>query len=154
MPIVTQRAAPATRPVLRTGQRRPQAGPAPTVGFEWYFCPQAGAFSHLVLVAGQQPLGHWVLPAVGSGAPVPTTGLWLQVAAGLGLARPVAHAAGCRGTGAALRPATPPLAAASGGLVLHLPAANGLRQLYWLRPLQPGSLSWLLSCGRPHDLHY
>jgi hypothetical protein len=141
--------------VLRIARRPRLASPPPAAGFDWYFCPQAGAFSHLVLVAGQQPLGHWVLPAVG-GAPVPITGLWLQVAPGLGLARPVAHGAGCRGTGAALRPATSPLAQAiGGGLVLHLPAAaDGLRQLYWLRPLQPGSASWLLSCGRPHNLHY
>lgn len=140
--------------MLRTARRRQSAGPAPAAEFDWYFCPQAGSFSHLVLVAGQQPLGHWVLPAVGRGAPLPTTGLWLQVAPGLGLARPVAHEAGCRGTGAALRPAASPLAAASGALVLHLPAANGLRQRYWLRPLQPGSPAWLLSCGCPHNLHY
>jgi hypothetical protein len=154
MHTVKQALTPVARPVLRIGQRRPPAGPARTAGFEWYFCPQAGAFSHLVLMAGQQSLGHWVLPTVGGGAPVPTTGLWLQVAPGLGLARPVAHEAGCRGTGAALRPATPQLAATSGELVLHLPAANGLRHLYWLRPLQPGSTSWLLSCGRPHNFHY
>jgi hypothetical protein len=146
---------PATSPVLRTARRQRQpAGPAPAAQFEWYFCSPAGTVSHLVLLAGQQPLGHWVLPALGGGAAEPSTGLWLQVAPGLGLARPGANGPGGRGTAlgrnaAGTAPAVAILAPA--GLVLHLPATNGLHHLYWLRP---GSASWLLSRGRPHSEPY
>jgi len=148
----------ATGPVLRIVRRqRLPTGPAPTPQFEWYFCPQTGAFSHLVLMAGQQALGHWVLPALGSGAAEPAPGLWMQVTPNLGLARPVAHEAGCQGTALSRHDAsTSPAAALSAlaELVLHLPATDGLRQQYWLRPLRPGSTSWLLSRGRPHGRPY
>lgn len=142
--------------MLRSARRRP-TGPTPTAQFEWYFCPQAGAFSHLVLLAGQQPLGHWVLPALGSGAAEPAPGLWLQVPPGLELSRPVADAAGCRGTALSRHDAsTAPAVAISAlaELLLHLPAADGPHHLYWLRPLRPGSTSWLLSRGRPHSQPY
>jgi hypothetical protein len=141
----------AASPALRSARRqRLPAGPTPAARLEWYFCAAAGTFSHLVLLAGQLPLGHWVLPALGGGAAEPTAGLWLQVAPRLGLARPGADGPGCRGT-ALGRDA---VGTAPAELVLHLPAADGPHHLYWLRPLQPGSTSWLLSRGRPHSEPY
>ncbi|HET9502600.1 MAG TPA: hypothetical protein VFO93_03615 [Hymenobacter sp.] len=113
--------------------------------------PAGGAFSHLVLLAAGQLLGHWVLPAVGSAPAEPAAGLWLQVAPEVGLPRPVTHEASCQGTGAALGGRAP---ATAQELLLHLPAADGRRQMYWLRPLRPGSPSWLLSRERPHGRAY
>jgi hypothetical protein len=141
----------AASPALRSARRQRQPlGPGTTAQFEWYFCSPTGAFSHLVLLAGQLPLGHWVLPTLGGGAAEPTPGLWLQVAPGLELARPGASDTGCRGTALSRHAAS----TAPAELVLHLPAANGPHHLYWLRPLRPGSASWLLSRGRPHSEPY
>ena len=153
---MSQPAAPANSPVLRITRRQRQPdGLTSTTHFEWYLCPQVGAFSHLVLVENQHQLGHWVLPAVGSQPAEPPTGLWMQVTPAVGLLRPPAHEASCQGTGTAIRRADPNAELAYEGLVLHLPTGEeGLRQVYWLRTLRPGSPSWLLSRERPHSRSY
>ncbi len=152
MSRLRQPPAPAQHPALRISYRPQRRARLTTAAqFEWYLCPQAGPFSYLVLLAAGQPLGHWVLPAVGSAPAEPTAGLWLQVAPEVGLPRPVAHTASCQGTGAALGGQAP---AAATELLLHLPAAEGPQQVYWLRPLRPGSPSWLLSRERPHGRAY
>lgn len=136
-----------------THRQRQQVGPTGAPHFSWYLCPQAGAFRHLVLLAGQQPLVHWVLPALGSGLVEPTPGLWLQVAPDLDLAPPVADEASCQGAAWAVsrgRAASPATTQAVEQLVLQLPALpEGPNQVYWLRQLRPGGSSWLLSKERP-----
>jgi hypothetical protein len=155
MSPTSQPAASANSPLLRVTQRsRPVAVAPSTTQFEWYLCPQVSAFSHLVLIENQQQFGHWVLPAVGSQPAEPPTGLWMQVTPAVGLPRPLAHQASCQGTGTVISCADPAAALTSEGLVLHLPAAEGLRWVYWLRPLRPGSPSWLLSRERPHSRSY
>jgi hypothetical protein len=151
MNFTSQSVAQAPNPVLHiTHRQRQQAGPAGAPPFSWYLCPQAGAFRHLVLVAGHEPLVHWVLPATGLGLAEPTPGLWLQVAPDLDVALPVADQASCHGTAWAVGRAAASCGRTVEQLMLQLPASpEGTRQVYWLRQLQPGSASWLLSQERP-----
>jgi hypothetical protein len=146
----------ATKPVLHvTHRQRQPLAPSGTPPFSWYLCPQAGAFRHLVLLAGQQSLVHWVLPAVGPGQAEPLIGLWMQVPADLGVPLPLATEASCQGAAWAVsratgQAATPPPIQAVQALRLLLPAPPaGTSQAYWLHPLRPGSTAWLLSQERP-----
>ena len=127
MHSTSQSAAQVTSPILHiTYRQRQQAGPTGAPHFSWYLCPQAGAFRHLVLLVGQQPLAHWVLPATTLGLAEPTPGLWLQVAPDQDVALPVADLASCRGTAWAVGRATGRAAStatqAVEQLVLQLPA--------------------------------
>ena len=103
---------------------------------------------HLVLLADQQPLGHWVLPAVGQCLAAPAPGVWLQVPPTQKLSPAVAGAL-CWGTCHAVGQA----AGASQGLhtgqlLLHLPSSASPGELYWLKQLRPGGQGWLLSKER------
>jgi len=107
-----------------------------------------------VLLAGQQPLVHLVVPANDLGMAEPTPGMWLQVAPDLDVALPVAEQASCHGLawamGRAHGRAASSATQAVEKLVLQLPASpEGTGQVYWLRQLRPGGSSWLLSKERP-----
>ena len=150
---VRQLVAQVATPVLRiTHRQRCQAALTTAAQFDWYLCPQEGAFRHLVLVANQQVHAHWVLPALRDSPAKPTTGLWMQVTPELGLALPVAAEASYQGAGWAVvrTDGAATTAPAIQELLLHLPAASGPSEVYWLRQLQPGSSSWLLSKRLPH----
>ena len=155
MTFTSRPTAQATIPMLHvTHRQRQQTGPTGAPHFSWYLCPQAGAFRHLVLLAGQQPLVHWVLPATELGIAELTPGLWLQVAPDQEVALPIADHASCRGTAWAVVRTKDRVAAAATQaveqLVLQLPATpEGTSQVYWLHRLRPGGSSWLLSKERP-----
>lgn len=145
-----------TKPILHvTHRHRQPLDPSGTPPFSCYLCPQVGAFRHLVLLAGQQLLVHWVLPAVGLGQTEPFTGLWMQVPPDLAVSLPLAAEASYQGAAWAVsratgQAATPPLIQAVQALRLLLPAPPaGTSQAYWLHPLRPGSTAWLLSQERP-----
>lgn len=142
-----------------TRRKRPVSAPdgaAGTLRFLWYASPCSGALFHFVLLAGDEPLAHRVLPATTPGGRpgLPARGVWMQVPPGSGLAEAVPVAAVQEGTccllgHAADAPGPEVLLAAlqTGRLLPRLTTAAGIVETYSLIQLRAGGAAWLLGAA-------
>ena len=146
-------AHPAPRAVAR--RKRPVSAPdgdADALRFLWYASPCSGALFHFVLLAGDEPLAHWVLPATTPGGQpgLPARGVWMQVPPGSGLAVPAAAQEGtCCLLGRAAGAPGPEalLAALQTGRRPRLTTAAGTVETYSLIQLRAGGAAWLLGAA-------